>query len=118
LNQYIIKRFNYHAKTELDNKIAEIQEYVVDKPFLPYVWSNTLFPGNIGQTYTQRSRISLTQEEEALREPNNAPLFIGSPKTAGYNWRLQSKLTLSVTHHCSSEFKFLIKIMTVTEIAT
>jgi hypothetical protein len=75
LNQYIIKRLNHHAKIELDNKITEIQEYVEDKPFLPYVWSNTFFHGNMGQAYTQRTRIPLTPEEEALRRPNNTPLL-------------------------------------------
>jgi hypothetical protein len=57
LNQYIVKRLNHHAKIELDNKITEIQEYVEHKPFLPYVWSNSFFPGNMGQAYTQRTRI-------------------------------------------------------------
>jgi hypothetical protein len=76
LKNCIIKRLNRHAKVELENKIAEIQEYVDDKPFLPYVWSNTLFPGNLGQAYTQRTRIPLTQEEEALRGPNNTPLLL------------------------------------------
>jgi hypothetical protein len=75
LNQYIIKRLNHHAKVEQEIKIAEIQEYVDDKPILPYVWSNTLFPGNMGQAYTQRSRIPLTQEEEVLRGPYNTPLL-------------------------------------------
>jgi hypothetical protein len=75
LNQYIIKRLNHHAKIELENKIVEIQEYVDDKPFLPYVWSNTFFPGNMGQAYTQRTRIPLTQEEEALCGPNNTSLL-------------------------------------------
>jgi hypothetical protein len=59
----------------LDNKITEISKYVEDKPFLPYVWSNTFFSGNMGQAYTQRTRIPLTQEEEALRGPNNTPLL-------------------------------------------
>jgi hypothetical protein len=78
LNQYIIKTLNYHVKKNklsLENKIAKIQECVDDKPFLPYVWSNTLFPGNMGQAYTQKRRISLTQEEEALRGPSNTPLL-------------------------------------------
>jgi hypothetical protein len=55
-----------------NNQVADI----LTKPFLPYAWSNTLFPGNLGQAYTQRTRIPLTQEEEVLRGQNNTPLFL------------------------------------------
>jgi hypothetical protein len=82
------RRLDHHAKVELENKIAEIQEYVRfiqemtkykntrnGKPFLSYVWSNILFSGNMEQAYTQSTRISLTQEEEVLRGSNNTPLL-------------------------------------------